>query len=231
MNRPPNSGLTQRPLRYAFFDVDETLISIKSMFDFLPFWCDRQTGSDLKQRFDSAFISARAEGQSREQLNRLYYGFFEQVLLRDLQAAGQEWFEDRFKCHRPPYIERVVTQLRAHQDVGVAPVFVSGSMLPLIQPLADELGVEHCLCTRLVVDAQGRLTGAIERPQTIGRGKADALKFFLDQQGARAQDCYAYGDDISDLAMLEAVGMAVAVGATTDLTTLAGARGWGHLRV
>lgn len=51
------------------------------------------------------------------------------------------------------------------------------------------------------------------------------------KQGARAQDCYAYGDDISDLAMLEAVGMAVAVGATTDLTTLAGARGWGHLRV
>jgi phosphoserine phosphatase len=65
----------------------------------------------------------------------------------------------------------------------------------------------------------------------IGHGKDDALRSFLTPQGARAQDCYAYGDDISDLAMLEAVGMAVAVGATTDLTTLAGARGWGHLRV
>lgn len=231
MNRTPNRWLAPHPSRYAFFDVDETLISIKSIFDFLPFWCDRQVRSDLRQRFDSAFISARAEGQSREQLNRLYYGFFEQVLLRDLHAAGQEWFEDRFKCHRPPYIDRVITQLRAHQDVGVAPVFVSGSMLPLIQPLADELGVEHCLCTRLVVDAQGRLTGAIELPQTIGRGKADALRSFLYQQGVRPQDCYAYGDDISDLAMLEAVGTAVAVGATTELTMLAEARGWGHLRV
>jgi len=231
MNRAPNSQQLQRPLRYAFFDVDETLISIKSMLDFFSFWCDRQTETGLKQRFHSTFINACAEGQSREQLNRLYYSFFNQVLLRDLQVAGQEWFEDRFKCDNPPYIEPVVTQLRAHRNAGVVPVFVSGSMPPLIQPLAAELGVEHCLCTRLVMDAQGRLTGAIEEPQTIGHGKADALRSFLDEQGACAQDCYAYGDDISDLAMLEAVGMAVAVGATTELTTLAEARGWGHLRV
>lgn len=231
MNGAPSQEFTQQPLRYAFFDVDETLISIKSMFDFFPFWCYRQAKSDLQQNFDSAFISARAEGQSREQLNRLYYSFFEQVLLRDLQISGQEWFEDRFKASTPPYIECVITQLRAHQDAGVTPVFVSGSMLPLLQPLANDLGVEHCLCTRLIVDTQGRLTGAIERPQTIGGGKADALKSFLDQQEARAQDCYAYGDDISDLAMLEAVGLAVAVGGTTELTTLAKNRGWSHLRL
>lgn len=104
-------------------------------------------------------------------------------------------------------------------------------MLPLLAPLATELGVAHCLCTSLVLDGQGRLTGAIGQPQTIGRGKAEALRFFLRQHGVSAHDCYAYGDDLSDLPMLEAVGRAVAVGNDRGLAELAGTRGWAHLQL
>jgi HAD superfamily hydrolase (TIGR01490 family) len=217
--------------RYAFFDVDETLISIKSMFDFMPFWCERYFDSGLQRRFNSAFASARQDHQSREQLNRLYYSFFENASMAELTVAGKEWFEDRFKVNRPPYIRSVVARLRVHLSDGVRPVFISGSMLPLLQPLSEELGVEHCLCTQLVVDEHGRLTGAIQSPQTIGLGKATALKTFVGQSGARVQDCYAYGDDISDLPMLEAVGMPVAVGASAELAAVAKARSWERLAV
>lgn len=215
--------------RYAFFDVDETLIALKSMFDFFPFWCDRQKDPELRQRFDAAFAEARGEGQSREQLNRLYYSFFQLVPMGTLKAAGKEWFEDRFCGQRPPYVGRVVAQLKAHQKAGETPVLVSGSMLPLLEPLAMTLQVKHCLCTKLRVDAQDRLTGDIESPQTIGRGKAEAIRTFLQQNNGIAQDCYAYGDDVSDLPMLEAVGKAVAVGGVSELTVLAVSRGWRHL--
>lgn len=214
---------------FAFFDVDETLIAMKSMFDFFPYWCARQGQPGDAQLFEQTFASARAQGQAREQLNRLYYGFLAGAPLQDVTLAGQEWFERRFGGERPPYLAPVVARLKAHRAAGIEPVFVSGSMLPLLSPLAAELGVSHCLCTTLMVDEQGRLTGAIGQPQTIGSGKADALRQFLRQRGVPAQDCYAYGDDLSDLPMLEAVGRPVAVGANRGLAELAGQRGWGQL--
>ncbi|MCX7206566.1 MAG: HAD-IB family hydrolase [Proteobacteria bacterium] len=223
------SSALKSATQYAFFDVDETLISIKSMFDFFSFWSERQGMPSLKEHFDYSFSCARSNGQSREQLNHLYYSFFKNALLQDLQEAGLNWFEQRFNKQQPPYINTVVEQLKAHQAAGVVPVLVSGSMLPLLQPLADQLNVKHCLCTQLLVDQQGRLTGSIGHPQTIGKGKADALKSFLYKHRALAENCYAYGDDISDVAMLEAVGVAVAIGGSSELTALAAARGWSHL--
>ncbi|MFZ6047783.1 HAD family hydrolase [Pseudomonas sp. CR3202] len=214
---------------FAFFDVDETIISLKSMFDFFPFWCGRKNDQKLCRRFQAAFAQARAEGLSREELNRLYYRFFHGVSLQVLEVAGREWFEDRFCVSRPPYIEHVVAQLKVHQRSGDIPVFVSGSMLPLLEPLARALNVEHCLCTKLQVDTDGRLTGEIDLPQTIGQGKVEAIASFLQQENGLAQNCFGYGDDISDSPMLEAVGNAVAIGDDGELIALASVRGWKRL--
>ncbi len=221
--------MTAAPAGFAFFDVDETLIAIKSMFDFFPFWCARQGQPDSAARFARSFAAARGEGQAREQLNRLYYSFFAGAAPRELELAGRAWFEQRFGGGRGPYIAPAVARLRSHRAAGIVPVLVSGSMLPLLAPLAAELGVAHCLCTSLVLDGQGRLSGAIGQPQTIGRGKAAALHGFLRRHGVAAQHCYAYGDDLSDLPMLEAVGWPVAVGNDRALAELAALRGWSHL--
>lgn len=217
-----------RPRRYAFFDVDDTLIALKSMFDFFPFWCAESGALELEQRFDHVFREARAAGRRREDLNRLYYGFFRGVPLTRLEWAGQAWFQQRFKQGRPPYVAATLERLREHQAEGVTPVFVSGSMLPLLRPIARDLGVAHCLCSRLLTDDTGVLTGEIGEPQTIGCGKAAAIVAFLRKQGARSGDCYAYGDDLSDLPMLEVVGRPVAVG-TASLASLAAERGWARL--
>lgn len=72
-------------------------------------------------------------------------GFLAGAPLQDLTLAGQEWFERRFGGERPPYLAPVVARLKAHRAAGIEPVFVSGSMLPLLSPLAAELGVSHCL--------------------------------------------------------------------------------------
>lgn len=223
--------MTASVSRFAFFDVDETLIAMKSMFDFLPYWCAYQGRPERSLRFGETLALARAQGQPREQLNRLYYSLFAGVPLGELELAGRAWFKQRFGGERPPYIAPTVERLRAHYDSGIVPVLVSGSMLPLLAPLAAALKVEHCLCTSLVLDRQGRLTGDIGQPQTIGLGKADALNLFLSQRGVSASDCYAYGDDLSDLPMLEAVGSAVAVGPNRGLQDLAGQRGWSQLSV
>ena len=74
--------------RFAFFDVDETLISIKSMFDFLPSWGARRGAPEQAQELASSLEQARAAGTSREQLNRLYYRGVRGAALAELMAAG-----------------------------------------------------------------------------------------------------------------------------------------------
>ena len=65
-----------------------------------------------------------------------------------------------------------------------------------------------------------------ERRKTIGPGKAEAIAKFLQLNGADAAACWAIGDDLSDLPMLELVGNPVAVGCGTPLANLANKRGW-----
>ena len=56
----------------AFFDVDETLINIKSMFDFYDFWCRENNQNDRLLRYMSRFRTDVKNGVPRETLNRDY---------------------------------------------------------------------------------------------------------------------------------------------------------------
>jgi HAD superfamily hydrolase (TIGR01490 family) len=212
--------------RFAFFDVDDTLISIKSMFDFFSFWGDSTGAHALVDKFEQYFAQARKDKVPREELNRMYYRFLRGTLLSDLEATGRDWFADRFNGTDAPYIKATIARLRAHQDNQVEVVFVSGSMPPLLQPLAETLGVSHCLCARLILDNDQRLTGEIGTPQTIGDGKAEAIRIFVDDQKVQASQCYGYGDDISDLPLLESIGHPVAVASNGLLFDIAKNRNW-----
>jgi len=215
-----------RASQFAFFDVDDTLISIKSMFDFFAFWCDRNGAPMLAQEFDERFRAARQANVPREELNRLYYRYLGGAALTDVREAGEDWFAARFHGPDAPFIPAPLARLRAHQRGGTGIVLVSGSMPPLLAPLARLLGVAHCLSAQLVVDAHGLLTGEIAAPQTIGAGKAVAIAAFLKRERGTASDCYGYGDDISDLALLEAVGHPVVVGRHGALFDIAATRNW-----
>jgi phosphoserine phosphatase len=96
----------------------------------------------------------------------------------------------------------------------------------LLSPIAARLGVRHILATIMEV-VDGSYTGRIFPPQTIGRGKAEAIAGFLERAGVSPSCCHAYGDDISDLPMLSAVGWPVVVrGDNRALEELALNRGW-----
>lgn len=61
--------------------------------------------------------------------------------------------------------------LRRHQLQGVSVVFLSGSMHPILSPIASYLDVRDIICTKLLIDSTGNVTGEIGKPQTIGEGK------------------------------------------------------------
>jgi HAD superfamily hydrolase (TIGR01490 family) len=214
---------------YAFFDVDGTLISVKSMFSFMEFfrleWCGDAPSRRAYEDFKNEMREMALRGCTREAINLRYYEHFRGVEIEQLRRSGRAWFE-RIRLHgRSLLLSGIVERLGEHRDEGIAPVFVSGSFVEVLAPLAETLGVAHILATRLVTEG-GRCTGAIMPPQTIGKGKADAVLSFLADAGASADRCHAYGDDISDLPMLECVGHPHPVLGDPSLIAQARQRGW-----
>ncbi len=219
-------------IRFAFFDVDDTLIRIKSMFDFFRFWALEVHGDpEMLESFERDFAPMRSENASREVLNRAYYKYFAGVRLSELELAGEAWATDWLQYPSRLFIPESCAELRRLQANDVVPVFVSGSFEAVLAPLAKELDVAHILASQLQTNALGACTGELSGYQTIGEGKAGAIGEFLTSQHAKASDCLAFGDDISDFPMLDCVGHPRVVGEGTPLATRALSKNWSILQI
>lgn len=194
----------------AFFDVDETLITVKSMFRFLEFYLAATGHPPEEYRRIRDELTALAEsGVSREETNRLYYRNFTGQSVARVRELGRDWFEQE-RCTSGLFHLATVGALALHHHAGHLTVLVSGSFPPCVQPIAESVGADAVLCTVLAeVDAE--YTGGVERSM-IGAAKADAAQQFAQACGADPVDCWAYGDHASDLGLLSAVGQPVVVG-------------------
>jgi HAD superfamily hydrolase (TIGR01490 family) len=219
--------MTRPPRVFAFFDVDDTLVTVKTMFSFQDFYFQHigllpsVIGRLRATRFRTRLRRLRRDRVPREELNRWYYLTFRGRRPERVEAAAAQWYAQADVA----YVPQALTALREQQAAGVEVVFVSGSMVEIVRPIADALGVRHILATRVVV-VDGRYTGEIVPPQTIGAGKAQAVRSFLAAQGGDPRACWAYGDDVSDAAMLAEVGHPVVVSREPTMVSLARGRGW-----
>ncbi len=221
--------MTSQPDRVAFFDVDETLITVKSMFRFLEYHLVAGgRGMTEYQRISDGLQALSRSGISRADTNRLYYRAYAGQLVNELSHQGTDWFNAELSggvLFRP----EVVAELKRHQADGDLIVLVSGSFAPCLDPIAAHLDIHRVECTRPVI-AAGRYTGVVETP-IIGVGKADAVRRVIAETGADPQRCVAYGDHGSDLPMLLEVGERVAVGDDADLAAHATGPKWRRLDV
>lgn len=214
---------------YAFFDVDDTLISVKSMLSFQDFWYQRYPDPEAEFRYRSDLRTQLHPGACWASLNRLYYRHFSGRREVAVIEAGQQWFEQLRSTKEAFFHGPVVEELLEHTQRGRPAVFVSGSFPALLEPIAKALEVKLILATRLEVK-DGFYTGNILPPQTIGEGKAEAIRQFLAERQVSAANCFAYGDDVSDLPMLQAVGHPVAVAGGRGLEAHAREFGWRVIR-
>ncbi|WP_082537505.1 MULTISPECIES: HAD family hydrolase [unclassified Aureimonas] len=210
---------------YAFFDVDDTILKTKSMFSFFEYWCKScKNDIDTLASFNKHFDEARSNGASRELMNRDYYRFYAGTAPKEVEKAGKLWANSVIE-NDLIFIE-TTSLMKELSDRGICPVFVSGSFSAVLQPIANHLGVTYILSTQMKIRSDGRYSGDISDPQTIGVGKAVAIKQFLTRYGSAAAACWALGDDVSDVPMLECVGHPVAVGSNPKLLELARERCW-----
>ena len=210
-------------MRLAFFDVDETLIHQKSMFAFMAFWY-AQLGECHRHESAMRRLTALAgAGAQRSEVNRAYYEQYAGVDTAQLFDAGRAWF-DAASAAGPFFKTEVVDRLWTLANDGWTPVFVSGSMRPVLEPIAKALDVRHLLCAELET-IDGRCTGRLTA-MAIGAHKRDRLLTFIHDQGFDGHAHHAYGDHISDLPMLLAVQHPHAVDPCPSLREAAMQRGW-----
>ena len=214
--------------RAAFFDVDETVIKVKSMFDFLRHWHERAgSGADAYETAVARLHAIADAGRPRSEVNRAYYRGFAGVPHADLMAEGRTWYA-RYRERPDAFVRSTQEALRRHRLAGDHVVFVSGSFSACLDPLAEDLGADLVLGTEPVVGADGRLTGEIVRPM-IGEVKALAVRETLDGYGFDAAESCCYGDHASDLDMLRQVGRPHQVGTDPVLSEHAVRENWPRL--
>ncbi|MFD9324346.1 HAD family hydrolase [Streptomyces sp. NPDC060065] len=215
------------PRRLVFSDVDETLISGKSLFDFLDFYFAARHGTDgaLHAAGTRRRIAALvAGGAPREVGNRAYYEAWRGERLDVVTAWGTEWFAQR-SATPGFYVPATRTALSEHREAGDRVVLVSGSFPAVVDPVAADIGACHVLCTRPEA-RDGILTGAVAGEPCIGEGKRRVVRELAEgYPDIDLADCYGYGDHPSDLPMLAEVGHPVVVGGSAELlAAIPGAR-------
>jgi len=215
---------------YAFFDVDGTLIHGKSMFGFHDFWYQSWIGFSTKSYFEeyedaTAILRILQNSDSpRDVVNRRFYEMFAGRDVAEVTRCAQAWSQRELA--KPSFlIHEIVVELESLRAKGIEPVFVSGSFMEVLRPIAQHSNVSHILATQLLHDGK-RYSGRFKSPQTIGTGKAIAVRDFARERGVQLQECWAYGDDVSDVDMLETVGNAVAVIGDSELEAIAKQRSW-----
>jgi phosphatidylglycerophosphatase C len=95
----------------------------------------------------------------------------------------------------------MVDRVRWHVARGHEIAIVSASLDVYVDRVADLLGVESVLCSRLEVDDDGRVTGRLVGGNCRGLAKAARIR---EQFGADGYELWAYGDSAGDTEMLAA---------------------------
>ncbi|MBC7459927.1 MAG: HAD-IB family hydrolase [Thermoleophilia bacterium] len=129
---------------------------------------------------------------------------------------------------RPMVFEEAIERIAQHQQQGMPVYAVSATMEEVIAPLAEMLGLDGAIATRLE-EQDGAFTGRIVAP-CHGPDKAARLREFAEAEGIDLAASVAYSDSITDAPFLQATGSAFAVNPDKQLRALAEAEGWGILR-
>ena len=205
----------------AFFDFDGTLMESPS----------------LERRF-FAYLYRRGEIQ-RENFER-WAAQAARAFLRKPRAAflGNKFYlagiHDSFveewagiiAKDSLPLLPDGAAQIRWHLERGHRVVLVTGTLAPLLRAIASHLPAGVVIHATEVEIVHQLFTGRVHGEQLGFDAKARAAKREAAECGLDLAESFAYGNEVSDLAMLETVGHPVAVNASWRLKREAHRRGW-----
>jgi phosphoserine phosphatase len=188
-------GLRRRAMRMIVMDVDSTLIQ-DEVIDLLAARAgcaaDVAKVTQAAMRGDLDFAASLRERVA---------------LLAGLKTSVLDEVRDELRL-----TAGARTLIRTLGDLGYKSGIVSGGFVQVIEPLADELGIDYVAANVLEV-SDGTLTGRLAGPVIDRAGQADALRRFAADAGVPLSQTVAVGDGANDMDMIAAAGLGVAFNA------------------
>jgi putative phosphoserine phosphatase/1-acylglycerol-3-phosphate O-acyltransferase len=211
----------------AFFDFDGTLIDGYSA---TAYFTDRFRRREMRldEAVDIVRVLCRGDMDEREFADVISKAVVE-LAAHPEQEVIELWsrlFKEKIARLLFPEAWSLV---KAHQKMGHTVAIATSATRYQAAPIAEELGIEHLLCTRATV-RDGRLTGGVEGAPLWGAGKAAAVCDFATGHGIELSRSYGYANGNEDIAFLKTVGHATAVNPKPALIEAAQRAGWTMLR-
>ena len=207
----------------ALFDFDGTLISGYSAFAFIEEQIKR---GHLSPRELVELLGAMGSfGLGKMGFSAMMLGMaqFLRGIREDSYAAfGRELFESHIARQIFPESRALVD---AHLRKGHTVAVISSATRYQVEPAAEDLDIEHVLCTMLEVE-KGMFTGAVVRPTCFGPGKVTAAESLVEDFGVDLDQSFFYSDSDDDILLLERVGNPRPLNPNKKLLAIAEQRGW-----
>ena len=214
----------------AFFDLDGTLLSTSSAMLYVKYLRRRPKGPTPFDRMPLSAVFKAIWYQILYNANRIdMEGVAEQSIgplaghpeSRMIELCTQ-WFAETVARFVRPEMPLLID---AHRRAGHRICILTASTPYVTVPLSQHLGVEEWIASRLEV-IDGVFTGRLVKPLCFGRGKIHWAAEWARERGVDLRRSFFYTDSITDLPMLEAVGLPVLVNPDRKLRREGARRGW-----
>ncbi|GAA1959480.1 HAD family hydrolase [Catenulispora subtropica] len=210
----------------AFFDLDKTIIAKSST---LAFGRSFYNGGLINRRAVLRTAYAQfvylAGGADHDQMERMRQFLSAMATGWDVGQVKEIVAETLHELIDPLIYSEAAALIAEHKAAGRDVVIVSTSGSEVVEPIAEMLGADLAIGTRMAVDDEGRYSGEIEF-YAYAENKAKAILELAAERGYDLSRSFAYSDSATDVPMLEAVGHPYAVNPDRALRKEAAARDW-----
>lgn len=209
----------------AFFDLDKTILGLNSALAFTKSFYDEglidrsEVARSAYRQF--VFSLGSADAAQTEKMRQYLSGLVKGWDVEQLQAIVAQSIDAKVM---PSVHAEALELISKHKQSGHDVVVISASGDEIVQPISKLLEADYAIGTELEI-VDGRYTGEMKF-YAYGEAKAVAIRESAQKHGYDLSQCYAYSDSITDLPMLEAVGLPHAVNPDAELKQIAMARGW-----
>ena len=217
-------------MRLALFDLDNTLLTGDSDYEWGQFLVDRGV---LERAAYEAQNRAYYEQYVQGTLDiHEYLGFALRPLAEHSPEQLARWHAEFMRDRVLPMITPAARELvRRHLREADLCAIVTATNRFVTAPIAREFGIAHLIATEPECRG-GRFTGRVAGTPCFREGKLRCLEQWLGGQARRLEDfgeSVFYSDSHNDLPLLERVTRPVAVDPDEALAAEAARRGWAVL--
>ena len=216
---------TLRPA--AFFDLDHTLISCSSGTRWMTFLRRRkEVGLGMLAKSVYWTMKYKLAILDMETVGRRLVAEMAGDSEAEMLGKAAIFFQEELVAQVAPPAREAIAW---HTAQNHALVMLTSSTQYVAEPMAKELGIEHVLCSRLLVE-DGKFLGTAEVPLCYGTGKVVHAERFASAHDIDLARSYFYTDSYSDLPMLQRIGEPRIINPDRRLHGHARKQGWSIAR-